>query len=298
MIWRISCVFLLLPGLLCAGESPAPAYLLQLPPSVTSVVIAETETATLHRYTADGDTLQPVEKRHMSIGELGAGKQQRGDRRTPLGLYFIVEELDTTRLHEKYGPVAFPLDYPNAWDKRNSRTGYGIWIHGVVPGSGLRPVRDTDGCIALPNDELLSLRAHLVPFETPVIVTRRIRTASAADIAKLREQLLAAVDTWAGSVRDGDWHRFLSLYAEDFGHRGMSREEWAAYRVQSAAERPLEAFAVDELALLADPEDPALYLSRFRQTIREAGATITTTKRLYWSRNEAGEFRIVAEDSG
>ena len=33
--------------------------------------------------------------------------------------------------HDKYGVAAYPLDYPNAWDRFNERTGYGIWLHGV-----------------------------------------------------------------------------------------------------------------------------------------------------------------------
>ena len=50
--------------------------------------------------------------------------------------------------------------------------------------------------------------------------------------------------------------------------------------------------------LLADPEEPGLYLSRFTQTITEHERTMVTIKRLYWRRSENGELRIVAEDNG
>ncbi len=216
-----------------AGDSDIglPAYVLKLPESIETVLIADTGSATLHRYVAGEQGLQLSETQRMSIGLKGAGKEKTGDQKTPLGIYFIVDELDTTKLHEKYGPVAFPLDYPNVWDALNKKTGSGIWIHGVTPGSGTRPQRDTDGCIALSNKELLLLKSHLSPLHTPVIVTRNIRIASAQEISATRDGLLAALELWTNSYRGGDWMQFFSLYGQDFEYRGMNRDEWFAYRI-------------------------------------------------------------------
>ena len=275
-----------------------PGYVLKLPASVKAVLIAETATATLHRYVVDEQGLLLSDGQRMSIGKKGVGKEKTGDQRTPLGVYFITEELDTRLLHEKYGPVAFTLDYPNAWDTANQRTGSGIWIHGVEPGSGTRPERSTDGCIALPNAELLSLESHLTPLQTPVIVTRNIRRMSTQEIGLLRDQLLAVLDIWSSSYRDGDWNRFLSLYSRDFAYRGMNREEWSAYRVQTVGARLIDDFTVDDILLLADPEEDGLYLSRFQQVITESGRPVVTTKRLYWRKSPHGDLLIVAEDNG
>jgi murein L,D-transpeptidase YafK len=306
MIRGLLLALLLLPCLFAAAEgdssgalsSDKPAYVLKLPASVTAVFIAETGTATLHRYVADEEGLLLGEAQRMSIGQQGDGKEKTGDQKTPLGIYFVMEELDTSNLHEKYGPVAFPLDYPNAWDALNQRTGSGIWIHGVAPGSGARPERDTDGCIALPNEELLSLKPYLTPLRTPVIVTRKIRRLSTQEIDVARDQLLAALARWSSSYRNGDWNRFLSLYSQDFVYRGMNREEWSAYRVQTIGTRAINDFTINDVLLLADPEDDGLYLSRFRQVITESGRPLATTKRLYWRRSPDGDLKIVAEDNG
>jgi len=298
MLRRISCWIALWPCLVVAQDDALPAYILLLPNSVQTVLIAETDTAILHRYRADASGLVAEDEQRMSIGQNGVGKRTSGDRRTPLGIFYITEELDTRNIHEKYGPVAFPLDYPTAWDALNGRTGSGIWIHGVAPGSGLRPVRDTDGCIALPNAQLLELRHHLTPSRTPVIVTRRIRHASGVQIAQARDRLLTALKSWTASYRDGDWYQFVSLYADEFSYRGMSRDEWIVFRLESAGNRPLTTFVIDEITLLADPEEPGLYVSRFRQKSAEADRSITITKRLYWRADSAGELKIVAEDNG
>ncbi len=58
-----------------------------------------------------------IDQRYMSIGENGVGKKRAWDRKTPLGIYFITEQLDTSNLDDKYGVAAYPLDYPNAWDR-------------------------------------------------------------------------------------------------------------------------------------------------------------------------------------
>ena len=293
---------LLAPGVNSAESVNAaaelPAYVLQVPDSVRNVLIAEANTSTLYRYRSAQGGIERLDERYMSVGQNGVGKARAWDRRTPLGIYFANEVLDTTRLHEKYGPKAFPLDYPNAWDERQKRTGDGIWIHGVDRGGGRRPPRDTDGCIALPNDELLALEEHLQLLATPVIITRSIQTMSAAQIAETRDALRSVLDSWATSFRNGDWHTYLGLYARAFEYRGLSYDEWSAYRVRSASTRPVRDFKIEDVLLLADPEEPDLYLSRFRQTIIDANGKIVTTKRLYWRRVADGDFQIVAEDNG
>jgi len=292
---------LLIPALLLtgiAGAQDLSAYILQLPEAVDSVLIAETDASTLHRYRRGQGGLEAAGDRYMSVGQNGVGKQRAWDRRTPLGIYFVNEQLDTSRMHEKYGPTAFPLDYPNAWDDRNERSGDGIWIHGVTPGAERRPPQDTDGCIALPNADLLELEKHLQLLITPVIITRSMQWATAGKIAATRDDLNAALDTWVSSFVDGDWHRYLSLYAEDFAYRGLDRERWSAYRVRSAETRPVSDLYVEDVLLLADPEEEGLYLSRFRQTIVGDDGRIVTIKRLYWRRTADGQLRIVAEDNG
>jgi murein L,D-transpeptidase YafK len=275
-----------------------PAYLLQLPASIGSVFVAETDSSTLYRFVRVPGEPDFHDERYMSVGENGVGKNRAWDRRTPLGIYFISEELDTSRLHEKYGSLAFPLDYPNVWDRLNERSGDGIWIHGVDPKAGRRPPQDTDGCIALPNNELVEIKDDFVPLITPVIITREIRWVSSAEVDALRAELQAALEMWVQSYRAGDMHRYLSMYAHDFRYRGLNRGEWSAYRLQTIGSRSVQDLVLSEVLLLADPEEKGLFLSRFRQTIVDDVQTIVTTKRLYWRRSQSGEFRIVAEDNG
>lgn len=279
------------------GDS-LPAYLLQLPATVPAVFIAETDRSALHRIANGPNGTVYVDERYMSVGENGVGKRRAWDRRTPLGIYFVNERRDTSRLAERYGPLAFPLDYPNVWDRLHERRGEGIWIHGGPVGGDRRPAQDTDGCIAIGNDQVLALSDELVPDVTPVIVTHSIRWASPSEIAAERDRLAAALQEWAGSIRSGDLYRYLSLYAQSFRYRGMNREEWMRFRLVTLGSRAVDDLRLDDILLLQDPEDGGLYLSRFRQTLVDATGTVVTIKRLYWRRGPDGELRIVAEDNG
>jgi murein L,D-transpeptidase YafK len=234
----------------------------------------------------------------MSIGQNGVGKQRAWDRRTPLGLYFVVDQLDTERMPDKYGITAFPLDYPNEWDRLNRRTGDGIWLHGVQKGPDRRPEYDTDGCIALPNDDLAALEERIRPGLTPVVVTRDVDYLEDEDLASLRAGLKSALDAWAASLAARDLHAYLSLYADDFKYRGMDADDWAALKHRRFSSDVDATIELDDIFLLADPEEDNLYLSRFRQTTTEGESTRHVVKRLYWRRTADGSFRIVAEDNG
>jgi len=277
--------------------SQLPAYLLELPDSVNDVLIADVASATMRRFVRSGDNIIEKDQRYMSIGLNGTGKQKAWDRKTPLGVYFITEKLDTSKLHEKYGVAAFALDYPNAWDRQKHRTGSGIWLHGVDHKNPDRPPRDTDGCLVLPNEEILLLVDVIVPLVTPVIVAREVVWATPGELENTRLEFRLMLDIWKNSLARGDLKSYLSLYADDFQYREMDKDEWSSYRESVFEARRLEGVTIDNVMLLADPEEPNLFLSRFTQVLLTETGPVSTTKRLYWRREERGGWEIVSEDS-
>lgn len=276
-----------------------PAWVLRLPESTPTVFIAETSTSSFHRFDRADDSVVKVRQDYMSIGKGGIGKERSGDQRTPLGIYFVTEQLDTTRLHDKYGVTAFPLDYPNAWDRRLGRTGDGIWVHGVDPRGGTRPPLDTDGCIALPNERLLDLVPTFKANVTPVLIATELGWAEPGAVAAIRIALEQVVLRWAESLEQGDMYAWLSSYDDSFEHWGMNKEEWSAFSLETVGKRPIKEVTVSDLLLLADPVEEGLYLSRFRLEVTEGESRkVISMRRIYWRRSESGALKIVAEDSG
>ena len=274
-----------------------PSTVIEVPEDVRDVLIADAANAELVRFTRAGETLEEADRRYMSVGRNGVGKQRAWDRKTPLGVYFLTEELDTTKLAAKYGEAAFVMDYPNAWDRLNERTGDGIWLHGVDPRTPDRPRRDTDGCLALRNDALLSLSEQLVLHDTPIIVTREIEWVRPEHVAKTRMAFREALEAWRHTQESGDLHGYLSLYADEFSARGMSKDQWAAFKLGAFAQRDVQTVALDNVMLLRDPETEDLYVSRFEFTTVADDQPVTLRKRLYW-RNKGEAWHIVAEDAG
>lgn len=275
-----------------------PAGLLQIPAGVAHILVADTATATLRSFAANDNGLVQTDARYMSIGRNGIGKERAWDRKTPLGIYFITEELDTTRLHDKYGDKAFALDYPNAWDRYRERTGDGIWLHGVDRNAPDRPPLDTDGCLAIPNADIQEMAGDLEPLVTPVIVMREFAWQSAEKAAAQRQQLAGALARWETSIEQNDFSAYLALYADNFRYRGMNRQDWAEWRGQVFLKRTPVRLEIEDLLLIADPEEPGLYLSRFTQRVQSVDSTVVTQKRLYWRHDDAGELRIITEDNG
>ena len=275
-----------------------PAYLLEVPDNIADILIADTDSASMYRFEWSKGSMVAADQRYMSIGTAGVGKQKAWDKKTPLGVYFITESLDTSKLHDKYGVAAFPLDYPNAWDRFNRRTGDGIWLHGVDKNNPERPPHDTDGCLALPNEELLRLVDSLHPTVTPVIVAREIEWALPRDLEARRLEFRLALDQWRDSYANGDLHTYLSLYADDFEFEGLDRDEWAAFRYNVFETRTTQNVTLSDVMLVADPEVPDLYLSRFTQKLVTADGTVTTSKRLYWRRSGGNRWEIISEDAG
>ena len=279
-----------------AAGAELPAWIIEVPESTETILVADTGSATLYEYRLARDGAVDVTEYYMSIGQRGVGKKRAGDRKTPLGNYFIVDQLDTSRLDPKYGVTAFPLDYPNAMDRRAGRTGDGIWLHGVLPGDERRPERDTDGCIALPNDDLAGLATRLELNRTPVVVTRTMRHVSGEEKRATRTALLKGVEAWRESMASGDVIGYLSLYAADFTYRGLDRDEWAAFREGQIRNAP--ALSVDDILVLLDPEDPGLAMTRFSTRRSGRAGDATMIKRLYWRQGDDERWVIVAEDNG
>jgi L,D-peptidoglycan transpeptidase YkuD (ErfK/YbiS/YcfS/YnhG family) len=90
----------------------------------------------------------------IAVGANEGRKQVEGDKKTPEGLYFIVEKKLKNELNEIYGPLAYILNYPNNKDREEGRSGSGIWIHGTV-GKDIAP--DTRGCMSLHNFNVVDL---------------------------------------------------------------------------------------------------------------------------------------------
>ena len=149
---------------------PALAPFVQLGHGVDHVVLVDPARSTLALHAVREGVATLVREHYVSSGSAGFGKRREGDRKTPLGLYRIVDAHEDGALPELYGAGALVLDYPNALDRHLGRTGSGIWLHGVPRERRSRAPHSSEGCVTMSNEHLRALDARLDPARTLVVL--------------------------------------------------------------------------------------------------------------------------------
>jgi hypothetical protein len=149
-----------------------PAPLLKLGDKQSHVLLIDTSRSRLFVYANDLGRPRYVTDFYISLGKNGIDKSREGDQKTPIGVYTIISLKQ--KLPDFYGPGAYPLSYPNEWDRINGRNGHGIWLHGTPSETYARAPWATDGCIVLTNEDLARLSKYVDVSRTPVVIGQSV----------------------------------------------------------------------------------------------------------------------------
>ncbi|MGE5085134.1 MAG: L,D-transpeptidase family protein, partial [Bacillota bacterium] len=96
------------------------------------VFLVDKEQRKLTVFERDGEKIKKVEEYPADIGKNGGNKTKRDDARTPEGIYFLEKRLSQPDIpFNLYGALAFTTNYPNLFDRRQNKTGSGIWLHAI-----------------------------------------------------------------------------------------------------------------------------------------------------------------------
>ena len=275
-----------------------PDAILQLSPAHRHAVLVDLSHARLYLMERDQGGLRVAASYYASIGKNGIGKKVAGDHRTPTGVYTITGFNRDSVLPELYGAGAFPLDYPNHWDRRQRRTGSGIWLHGVPRETFNRAPRSSEGCVTLANEDLLALKPHFVPGETPVVFSESVAWHSPGENAQQRDDFLRQLERWRERWSARDTEEYLAHYAEDFETDGMNKRAFSDYKRRVNAGKTFIEVKIADVDLFRYPGDEPLMLARFTQHYRSDNYEKSARKEQYWRREADGRWRIVKEASG
>lgn len=276
-----------------------PRYLLQMEQGQRHAIVVDTKRSRLYLYENDrknGGRPRFVADYYVTQGKLGAEKQVEGDKKTPIGVYHVTANLPRQKLADLYGSGAFPLNYPNEWDKRQGRGGSGIWLHGTPSDTFARPPRASDGCVVLTNQDLDVVARNLQVGLTPVIISDSIEWLSLDDWNRERSELNKTIDTWRADWESRDTGRYLSHYSKRFKSGDQNLDEFSAQKKQVNASKEWIKVKVNNLSVLRNPGKEEVVVVTFDQDYRSNNMDNQMKKRQYWLR-EDGKWKIIYEGS-
>jgi murein L,D-transpeptidase YafK len=234
----------------------------------------------------------------ISIGKNGYGKELEGDKLTPIGVYRLTSFIEDQGLDDFYGNGAFPLNYPNAHDRLQKRTGHGIWLHGLPKNIDQRPLMDSDGCVVVDNYSFDRLGDYIQTGATYIVMSEDdIKWESADTFPHQETSLSAAFEQWRSDWAAINNDAYLSHYGENFSDLTSDIQAWSTYKTRVNRGKTRISVETSDLSLIADPRDPQLVTARFYQSYRSNNHDWDGWKEQLWQQTDDG-WKIIYEGNG
>ena len=279
-----------------------PRYLLQLQPQQKFALVVDTSKYTLYVFENVDGMPRYIADYYTTIGKNGIDKNREGDKKTPLGVYHVTGSLPRDRLNvlygnksELYGTGAYPINYPNEWDRRQGRNGHGIWLHGVPFDTYSRPPRSSDGCVALTNEDLERIGRSVQIGLTPVIISHDIEWVTPQASAALRTDLAHALEAWRADWASLDTEKYLKRYSANFSSGKQDLADWSEHKRKVNARKTWIKVQVDQVSMFLYPGSRNdLAVVTFEQNYASSNLTEKSRKRQYWIK-EGDSWKIIYE---
>ncbi|MDR1049954.1 MAG: nuclear transport factor 2 family protein [Deltaproteobacteria bacterium] len=229
-----------------------------------------------------------------STGMVPGDKLVRGDKKTPEGFYIFRQKLLPSELPDIYGILAYPMDYPNFWDRKTGRGGDGIWTHGVN-----KPLVDYDsnGCIELLNHDLAGLEDEIFLQDTPVLVYDELTFANSDLLREEARDIAAFVEAWRASWADEDLAAYRGFYDPSLFYNTdeLSYQGWMDRKARVAAGYDKIEIGVSGLRVFRHRDT---VVASFIQDYKGDSRFHTVGSKRLYLRGGIGGWRIVAEEYG
>jgi len=229
---------------------------------------------------------------YASHGQGGTDKRKQGDKKTPVGVYFTTGRLLDENLPQRYGAGALPLNYPNAWDYRNKRTGNGIWLHGSPVDTYSRPPLASLGCLSLTNPDFQEVD-ELISNGTPMILGVDLQWISPEAWSKQKEQMLSVVKNWENDWESLDHQRYIKNYSKTFSDGSVNYQKFSEHKKRVNSNKDFIDIDLKDLNIFTYPDTELMVVS-FNQQYKSSNYNGSGLKRQYWQK-EAQAWKIAYE---
>ena len=281
------------------NQDQLPDVLLQLSDKQETAVVVDLSRSRLYLFENKGKGPRMLADFYVTQGKNGKDKRIEGDEKTPLGTYFVTSSLDVAKLPDLYGTGAFPIDYPNAWDRRQGKTGHGIWLHGVPSNTYSRAPLATRGCLAMSNSELDSIKPFLHSGATPVIIASQLNWVDTEQLGRDAGSLKKRMAQWLADWQSRDVDAYLDYYSRSFRSDAKDYSAWAEHKQRVNQHKEFIKVTLSDVSILRYPDQSSdMVVVSFEQDYRSNNFNGKSRKRQYWQKEADGQWRIIYEGKG
>lgn len=259
-----------------------PANFWRVPAVQLFALAVDVDKSRLYVLVNENGRLVRVADFYATIGKAGGGKAREGDQRTPLGAYTLPGSISREKLTDLYGAGAFPLDYPNVWDRIQDRNGFGIWLHGAPSDTYARAPHSSDGCVVVSNPDLKLIEKFIAPGRTSFIIAQSIDWVDKDIAGKQSQALLAAVERWRSDWQALDTPRYRQHYAPTFVSNTQRLPGWRQQKLAVNAAKTWVKVDPANLSAVQYPGEKALAVVTFDQNYQSSNLSGQTRKRQFW----------------
>ena len=275
-----------------ASSMPEPLW--QLDSSQQYVIVVDTEKSRLYVYKNDAGKPSYIADYYVTVGKNVGEKTAEGDKRTPLGVYFTSGKLPK-KLPDFYGDAAYPLSYPNEWDRHQGKRGHGIWLHGTPSSTYSRPPRASDGCVVMTNPDLKSLAAILQNGRVPVIISSNLKWLAADQSSGQKQELSQALEQWRADWQAQSTDNYLAHYSPQFFSPSANLDIWSKEKRRIQASKPKVEIKLSNISMFRYPDNQSqMALVSFDQDYKGNNLDSRIRKRQYWQL-ENQRWKIIYE---
>jgi len=269
-----------------------------LPQNIDNLIYVDTNKSRLYLFEIRDHTLIKIFDEYASIGKNGSGKNFEGDKKTPLGVYTLGEKI-TQPLSDFYGEGAFPIDYPNVYDKLLNKTGHGIWIHGTPKDTYSRAPKSSDGCIVISNENFNTLESILKNKQTKVILSKLSydQYFNAENNIDKHNNFMSYFESWISNWTLKNYSEYIAFYDANAKYNSTVFEIWSSKKKKVFENTNDIQIAIDNLTIIDYPEEEEyVKYVEFTQTYNSDLLKQTSQKKQIW-RKFNNEWKIISEST-
>lgn len=284
------------------AEGSVPAQFLTLSSQSRHAIAVDASRSRLYLFenqtpSASGSQIAPPPKLkllgdfYISVGLSGIEKSVEGDKRTPLGVYYITSNLNPDNLPDLYGVGALPINYPNPLDIQRGKTGSGIWLHGTPREQFVRAPLASDGCVVLSNPDLEKLLSTVQIRTTPVVIAPKLEWVQPTDMDADRRAFESALESWRMAKSQGQLDQLKSLYSPRFQSTGKE-PVWSRQAAELRDGKGPRDVQLKDVSMLRWQDSQDTMVVTFGEVAQ--GQSRGVTRRQYWAR-ERDQWKIFFE---